>query len=44
MLGIWGEHAVNPEYATLRKKYPELAGSQFYLKSEPFKTIQSNSD
>lgn len=40
MLGIWGKHAVNPEYKTLREKYPNLAGSQFYLKSEPFKTVK----
>ena len=40
MLGIWGKHAVNPEYESLRKKYPNLAGSQFYLKSEPFKTVK----
>ena len=43
MLGIWGKHAVNPEYEALRKKYPNLASSQFYLKSEPFKTIKSKS-
>jgi N-sulfoglucosamine sulfohydrolase len=41
MLGIWGKHAVNPEYNALRKKYPNLASSQFYLKSEPFKIIES---
>ena len=41
MLGIWGKHAVNPEYETLRKKYPELASSLFYLKSERFKLIDS---
>lgn len=40
MLGIWGKHAVNPEYEPLRKKYPNLASSQFYLKSEPFKSVQ----
>jgi arylsulfatase A-like enzyme len=39
MLGIWGKHAVNPEYEPLRKKYPKLASSQFYLKSEPFKIV-----
>ncbi len=32
MLGIWGDHAVNPEYEELRTEFPELAGSQFYLK------------
>lgn len=41
MLGIWGEHAVNPEYEPLRKKYPNLAGSLFYLKSESSKVIDS---
>lgn len=35
MLGIWGEHAVNPEYDPIRTKYPDLEGSLFYLKSEP---------
>lgn len=39
MLGIWGEHAVNPEYDILRKRYPNLSGSLTYLKSEPFKLI-----
>jgi hypothetical protein len=39
MLGIWGKHAVNPEYEPLRKKFPNLASSQFYLKSEPFKAV-----
>ena len=34
MLGIWGEHAVNPEYEPLRREYPGLAGSQFGLKSQ----------
>ena len=33
MLGIWGEHAVNPEYEPLRREFPGLAGSQFGLKS-----------
>lgn len=41
MLGIWGKHAVNPEYNNLRKKYPKLASSQFYLKSESFKLVKS---
>lgn len=36
MLGIWGKHAVNPEYDPLREKYPDLASSQFGLKSESF--------
>lgn len=37
MLGIWGDHAINPEYEPLRKKYPDLAGSQFHLKSSHWK-------
>ncbi|MDY8134179.1 sulfatase [Aquimarina sp. 2201CG5-10] len=41
MLGIWGEHAINPEYVQLRKKYPDLASSLFYLKKERFKQIDS---
>ena len=39
MLGIWGEHAVNTEYDALRKKYPDLAGSLVYLKSESSKVV-----
>lgn len=39
MLGIWGDHAVNPEYEALRKKHPDLAGSQFYLKSSGWKEV-----
>lgn len=39
MLGIWGKHAINPEYDTLRKKYPNLEGSLISLKSEPSKLI-----
>lgn len=39
MLGIWGKHCVNPEYEPLRKKFPNLEGSLFYLKSEPSKLI-----
>lgn len=41
MLGIWGEHAVNPEYDILREKYPDLEGSLVYLKSESSKLIDS---
>jgi len=40
MLGIWGKHAHNPEYDSLREKYKDLAGSQFYLKSESWKEIK----
>ena len=39
MLGIWGENCINPEYGPIKKKYPNLAGSLFYLKSEPSKLI-----
>lgn len=42
MLGIWGDHCVNPEYDPIKKKYPNLAGSLFYLKSKPSKLIDSN--
>jgi N-sulfoglucosamine sulfohydrolase len=40
MLGIWGEHAINPEYDALREKYPDLKGSLIYLKSESSKLIE----
>jgi len=33
MLGIWGDHATNPEYQPLRRQFDGLAGSQFGLKS-----------
>lgn len=39
MLGIWGKHAVNPEYEPLRKKFKDLAGSQFGLKSESWQKV-----
>ena len=42
MLGIWGEHAVNPEYEPIKRKFPNLAGSLFYLKSEASKLIDSS--
>lgn len=42
MLGIWGDHAVNPEYEALRKKYPDLASSQFHLKSSGWKKVEDN--
>ncbi|CAL2082826.1 Choline-sulfatase [Tenacibaculum sp. 190524A02b] len=41
MLGIWGKHAVNPEYKILREKFPNLASKLFYLKREKFKLIDS---
>ena len=42
MLGIWGKHAVNPEYDSIKNKYPDLAGSLFYLKSEAALLIDSS--
>ncbi len=33
MLGIWGDHATNPEYEPLRQEFAGLSGSQFNLKS-----------
>ncbi len=41
MLGIWGDHAINPEYEALRKKYPGLAGSQFPLKSRHWEKVEN---
>lgn len=41
MLGIWGKHAVNPEYHILREKYPALAGSQFELKSQKWQGVEN---
>lgn len=42
MLGIWGDMAINPEYDLLREKYPNLSGSQYYLKNERFKKVENN--
>ena len=39
MLGIWGDHAVGPEYDALREKYSNLAGSQYPLKSSKWQKI-----
>ncbi len=39
MLGIWGKYAINPEYDALREEYPDLEGSLWALKSEPWKKI-----
>ncbi len=39
MLGIWGDHAVNPEYEALRNQYPDLAGSQFALKMASWEKV-----
>lgn len=41
MLGIWGKHAVNPEYDSLRERYPNLPSSLFYLKKEKSMLIDS---
>jgi len=40
MLGIWGDHAINPEYDLLREKYEGLAGSQFELKSREWQKVE----
>ncbi|MFT4929599.1 MAG: arylsulfatase A-like enzyme [Phenylobacterium sp.] len=40
MLGIWGDTAINNEFDALRAKYPDLSGSQYYLKNERFKVVQ----
>jgi arylsulfatase A-like enzyme len=37
MLGIWGEHATNPEYEPLRREFEGLSGSLFGLKSGGWK-------
>lgn len=39
MLGIWGDTAINPEFDRLREQYPDLSGSQYYLKNERFKKV-----
>lgn len=39
MLGIWGKHADNPEYVPLKELYPDLAGSQFGLKSAGWEVV-----
>ncbi len=40
MLGIWGEHATNPEYEPQRRAHPELAGSQFELKNQGWRPAE----
>ena len=40
MLGIWGDHAENPEYLPLRTQFPELAGSQFELKNAAWEPVE----
>lgn len=42
MLGIWGEHCINPEYTPIREKFPNLEGTLFYLKSESSKKVDPN--
>jgi len=39
MLGIWGENAVNTEYAPLREKYPNLEGSLIDYKNSPWERV-----
>ncbi|WP_420401849.1 sulfatase [Flagellimonas sp.] len=41
MLGIWGEYASNPEYDTLREKYPTLSGTLVHLKTASSVVIDS---
>jgi len=41
MLGIWGDHVVNPEYTPLKNKYKNLGGSLFYMKSEKWKKFSN---
>nr|MBX2814606.1 hypothetical protein [Saprospiraceae bacterium] len=40
MLGIWGKHAINPEYAGLRLEEPELAGSLYGLKQSGWQSVE----
>ncbi|MCL1051607.1 hypothetical protein L2755_18515 [Shewanella abyssi] len=40
MLGICGDTAINPEYEALRKKYPQLSGSQYPLKNARFEKVE----
>ena len=39
MLGIWGKHAINPEYEPLRNQYKDLEGSLWELKNQPWKSV-----
>lgn len=39
MLGIWGQHAVNPEYDALRAAYPDLEGSLWALKTSNWERV-----
>ena len=44
MLGIWGKNAINPEYETLRRQYPDLEGSLWEFKSRGWETVTSAAD
>ena len=39
MLGIWGKNAINPEYDSLRIRYPDLEGSLWEFKNSSWETI-----
>ena len=39
MLGIWGQHAINPEYDALRDAYPDLEGSLWALKISKWESV-----
>ncbi|MEP3207636.1 MAG: sulfatase [Maribacter sp.] len=40
MLGIWGDHAINPEYESLREEFRDLPGSQLYLKRQQYLKVE----
>ena len=39
MLEIWGDHIVNPEYETLKNKYPGIAGSKKHILKEQYQKV-----
>ena len=39
MLGIWGKHAINPEFEPLRNQYKDFEGSLIGLKNQSFKKV-----
>ena len=39
MLGIWGKNAINPEYDSLRIKFPNLEGSLWDFKNSGWETV-----
>lgn len=39
MLGIWGDYATNPEYESLRRQFPDLAGSMVGLKNRGWEPV-----